>query len=350
MASSAPTDTTTPTTKQIPTIFNIPWHTPSHNHTLTNVTPTMHTTSYLAINPSLNPSSISHAGHTVLITGATAGIGLAMAKSFITASASKVIITGRRQERIDAAVSLLRQHAAELGKTETVVVGERSDAVDMEEIDALWQKLGEEGTVVDVLALNAVGEMAMGGLCAPKEEGGRSTGEVWGKLEKNLRGPMRSVELFMRQPGGRGREKFLLNTSTASAHISHPAYSPALASCPEYGFTKATAGLFFGYIAQQADPEKLQVISFHPGTIYSELCQGLGVDKSVLPFDDISLPADFATWATTKEARFLHGRFVWAAWDVDELRAIYEERFKKDPEMFRFGVVGLAGSNLHVTQ
>lgn len=129
-----------------------------------------------------------------------------MAKSFITASVSKVIITGRRQERIDAAVSLLKQHATELGKqTEVEVVGEKSDAVDMEQIDALWQKLGEEGTVVDVLALNAMGEMAMGGLCAPEEEGGRSTMEIWGKLEKNLRGPMKHTELFMRQ--GADREK-----------------------------------------------------------------------------------------------------------------------------------------------
>lgn len=80
--------------------------------------------------------------------------------------------------------------------------------------------------------------------------------------------------------------QFLINISTASAHISFPEYSPALSSSPEYGFTKATAGLFFRYIAQRSDPEKMQVVSIHPGTIYSELWQGLGVEKSVLPFDD----------------------------------------------------------------
>lgn len=80
--------------------------------------------------------------------------------------------------------------------------------------------------------------------------------------------------------------QFLINISTASAHVSFPEYSPALASSPEYGFTKATAGLFFRYIAQRSDPEKMQVVSIHPGTIYSELWQRLGVEKSVLPFDD----------------------------------------------------------------
>ncbi|KAK3334507.1 hypothetical protein B0H65DRAFT_75163 [Neurospora tetraspora] len=333
----------TTNTGEIPTLFGLPWTTRTFNPSFSNVTPTMHTSSYPAINPALNPL-ISHTGKTVLITGATAGIGLAMAKSFVTASASKVIITGRKQERLDKAVGILRQHAKELGK-QTEVVGEKSDAAKMEEIDALWKKLGEEGEVVDVLILNAVGEMAMGRLC---EEGGRTTVEIWGKLEANLRGPMRYTELFMKQ-GKKDRQKFLINISTASAHISHPEYSPALAACSEYGFTKATAGLFFRYIAQQSDTERLQVVSFHPGTIYSEMWQGLGVEKNILPFDDISLPADFAVWAATKEARFIHGRFVWAHWDVDEMKAAYAERFGKDAELFRFGVCGLAGSNLHVT-
>lgn len=295
----------TTNTGEIPTLFGLPWTTRTFNPSFSNVTPTMHTSSYPAINPALNPL-ISHTGKTVLITGATAGIGLAMAKSFVTASASKVIITGRKQERLDKAVGILRQHAKELGK-QTEVVGEKSDAAKMEEIDALWKKLGEEGEVVDVLILNAVGEMAMGRLC---EEGGRTTVEIWGKLEANLRGPMRYTELFMKQGkkdrqkvqfvrmmagvGGRRRgrmngltqKQFLINISTASAHISHPEYSPALAACSEYGFTKATAGLFFRYIAQQSDTERLQVVSFHPGTIYSEMWQGLGVEKNILPFDD----------------------------------------------------------------
>ncbi|KAK3949566.1 hypothetical protein QBC32DRAFT_219421 [Pseudoneurospora amorphoporcata] len=331
-------------TSEIPTILGLPWNTPTFDCGVSNVTPTMHTTSYPAINPALNPL-ISQAGKTVLITGSTAGIGLAMAKSFVTASASKVIITGRRQERLDKAVDILRQHAKEIGNHQTKVVGNKLDATKMEEIDAFWKKLGEEGVVVDVLILNAVGDMATGGLC---EEGGRTTMEIWSKLEANLRAPMRHTELYMKQ-GKDDRQKFLLNTSTASAHVSHPEYSPALAAAPEYGFTKATAGLFFGYIAQQADPDKLQVVNFHPGTIYSELWQyGLGVEKSLLPFDDVSLPADFAVWATTTEARFIHGRFVWAHWDVDEMKALYAERFVKDKDLFRFGVCGLAGSNLHV--
>jgi hypothetical protein len=30
-------------------------------------------------------------------------------------------------------------------------------------------------------------------------------------------------------------------------------------------------------------------------------------------------------WAASKEAKFLNGRFVWANWDVDELKAAAAE-------------------------
>jgi len=40
-------------------------------------------------------------GNTVLITGGTSGIGLAFAEQF-TQAGSKVIITGRREERLKA--------------------------------------------------------------------------------------------------------------------------------------------------------------------------------------------------------------------------------------------------------
>jgi hypothetical protein len=35
----------------------------------------------------------------------------------------------------------------------------------------------------------------------------------------------------------------------------------------------------------------------------------------------VSLPAHFMVWAASDEAKFLNGKFVWANWDVDELKA-----------------------------
>ena len=35
----------------------------------------------------------------------------------------------------------------------------------------------------------------------------------------------------------------------------------------------------------------------------------------------VSLPAHFLLWLASSEASFLNGKFVWANWDVSELKA-----------------------------
>jgi NAD(P)-dependent dehydrogenase (short-subunit alcohol dehydrogenase family) len=42
-------------------------------------------------------------------------------------------------------------------------------------------------------------------------------------------------------------------------------------------------------------------------------------------FDLVSLPASFNVWLASPEARFLKGKFLWANWDVDELKARAKE-------------------------
>lgn len=42
-------------------------------------------------------------------------------------------------------------------------------------------------------------------------------------------------------------------------------------------------------------------------------------------FDLVSLPASFNVWLASPEARFLKGKFLWANWDVDELKAQAKE-------------------------
>jgi hypothetical protein len=42
-------------------------------------------------------------------------------------------------------------------------------------------------------------------------------------------------------------------------------------------------------------------------------------------FDLVSLPASFNVWLASPEARFLKGKFLWANWDVDELKAEAKE-------------------------
>ena len=45
-------------------------------------------------------------------------------------------------------------------------------------------------------------------------------------------------------------------------------------------------------------------------------------------------------WASTAQAAFLHGRFVWCHWDVEEMVAM-QPRFQADPGFLRIGLQGI---------
>ena len=63
--------------------------------------------------------------------------------------------------------------------------------------------------------------------------------------------------------------------------------------------------------------------------------------------DDLDdLPGAFAVWAASKEAEFLHGRYVWASWDVGELsKGETRKCVDENPDYLRVGIVGLRGTN-----
>ena len=50
------------------------------------------------------------------------------------------------------------------------------------------------------------------------------------------------------------------------------------------------------------------------------------------------MPASFIVWATSTEADFLSGKFIWANWDVDELK-VKKEELLASPQL-TFGLLG----------
>ncbi len=79
-----------------------------------------------------------------VVTGGSSGIGLATAHRFI-ADGAQVIITGRNQEALDAAI-------AELGDRATGIHG---DVAKLEDLDRLFAQLQEQFGRVDVIFANA---------------------------------------------------------------------------------------------------------------------------------------------------------------------------------------------------
>lgn len=45
-------------------------------------------------------------------------------------------------------------------------------------------------------------------------------------------------------------------------------------------------------------------------------------------------------WVSTPAAAFLHGRFIWANWDADELMAM-KQKILDDPALLKIGITGV---------
>ncbi|KAI1035171.1 hypothetical protein LB504_005842 [Fusarium proliferatum] len=291
-----------------------------------------HKKPYQAIDPAL--PALQQTGRTLIVTGGNSGIGYAIARSFVKANAARVVILGRRKDVVASAAAKLQEEGYQFGSG-TDVQGRTCDISDLKSTEHLWKALEAEGTFVDVLVLSA----ASYGSTETILDGGMS--KVWGDFESNVRSTLDMTERFYKQKAADpGQTKFLVNISTCAAYM----WSTMGPDRPTYGLTKNASTLLLQQIAQDTKPTDMQIISFHPGGILTDSAKRVGGDNlKGLVFDDENLPGHFSVWAATPEATFLHGRFVWANWDVDELKTgPVREQIDTDEHFLKVGVEGLS--------
>ena len=130
-----------------------------------------------------------------------------------------------------------------------------------------------------------------------------------------------------------------------------------MAQRPAYTLSKAAAATYFQLLAQETPKEKIQIVTVHPGLVYNDYWKSFGLPAE--HFEDrehlalvsscvqlmwfvADLSAGFAVWITSQEAAFLHGRVVWATWDVTELaNGDVRKRIEEDFYFLKESVVGL---------
>ncbi|TGO10298.1 hypothetical protein BTUL_0139g00250 [Botrytis tulipae] len=113
-----------------------------------DIVKTYHNSSHEAISP-FRPE-LSQAGRTVLITGASAGIGFTIVRAYASASASKVNLIGRRKDVVHNPASKLSGEFKD-----TKFDARVCDVGNVAESATLWSDLRADGFFVDVLVLNA---------------------------------------------------------------------------------------------------------------------------------------------------------------------------------------------------
>jgi len=168
---------------------------------------TLHKTPYPAISP-LRPE-LSQAGRTVLITGASVGIGFAIARAFVQAKTTRLIITGRRQSVLDDAARRLEAEASKAGSP-SVITSYSLDVSSLEATEKLWTDLKRDVVVVDVLVLNAA---SLGHPGKPVID--MDLDALWQAYGVNVRSLFDHTQRFYKQEGKGATETKVLRARTA---------------------------------------------------------------------------------------------------------------------------------------
>ena len=116
---------------------------------------------------------------TVIVTGGTRGIGLALAEGFVLAGA-RVVVASRKADACEEAA----KHLRDLGGQ---AIGVPAHAGDLDDLDVLVDRTVAEFGGIDVVVNNAANALA--------QPLGEITVEAWAKsYEVNLRGPVFLVQ------------------------------------------------------------------------------------------------------------------------------------------------------------
>ncbi|KAJ6119515.1 Sorbose reductase SOU1 [Penicillium sp. IBT 18751x] len=285
----------------------------------------IHKTAYAGIDAAL--PSLSQHGKTVLITGGAGGIGFAIARAFAVANASHLILLGRDESRLIRATERLKHEVPSFSGQVTTQVAE---LVNPDSLERVWNNVLEVASAVDVLILNAA---YMGESRETLQHGWR---QVWEQYEVNVRGNLTLVDKFVQQTQVQGSgKKFIVNVTSDAINNYE-----AMEGQRPYAATKAAWTCLLQHIALEIPVSNVQIINMHPGGVYTETIAQM-LPQDCYEWDSDTLPGNFAVWAATNEAAFLHGRYCWAGWDIEEMRKKLGENEFRNPQFLRVGVIGM---------
>jgi uncharacterized oxidoreductase len=184
-------------------------------------------------------------GRTILITGGSAGIGLAFARKFLELG-NEVIVTGRRQAVLDA---LKAQHPS----LHTI----QSDIADPTQIAALAARLKTDFPRLDVLMNNAGV-----GLARNLSTFSGDLSELMSEMEINVGGVIRTtsalIDLLTANLGT------VINVSSGLAFVPLPAM-------PIYSATKAAVHSYTQSLRFQLEDSGVEVIELMPPAVRTDL-------------------------------------------------------------------------------
>ncbi|CAO2648462.1 Nn.00g077290.m01.CDS01 [Neocucurbitaria sp. VM-36] len=267
-----------------------------------SLTKKYHKTAYDQIDPTL--PALSAAGKNIVVTGGGTGIGAATALSFAQAGAASISILGRRTELLESTKSHI----------ESLVPGAQvhtygTDATQKDAVNETFQTINERVGKIHVLVNNHGYKPKV----APKNSAIKDIDveEWWKCFEVNIKGAFNITQAFLQYNSD---DAVVVYVTTALSHFD------GFPNSSSYSSSKAGGVRVFSTL--QAEHPELRVVCLHPGVVNTGVVRDAKVAGMA---DDVSLPGGVMVWLACPEAAFLKGKYIWANWDVSEMKARAEE-------------------------
>ena len=297
------------------------------NHgTIQKFTPTLHNDTY----PFISSSKANLSGRNVLITGASKGIGQAVARSFGQAGASGIILLAR--SALGETKDLVYSAAEKAGRAQPKVLMIKCDTTSEKDVDAAAKQVAEVFGRIDVVINNA------GYLETWKPVAETDPSEWWKTWEVNVKGTYlvsrASIPLLLKPAAAEAEGAGLktIVTMTSMGGISTRPHASA------YQSSKTAQIRLTNFLCADYKEEGLLAFSVHPGSVKTELAQGMPAYMHEMLKDTPELVGDSMVWLTGERREWLRDRFVSVSWDMEELEAKRGEIEERDLLKFKMAV------------
>ncbi|KAI0027546.1 NAD-P-binding protein [Vararia minispora EC-137] len=262
---------------------------------------TRHHGVYPAIDPKSHIAGQTYRDKVVLITGASTGIGRETAILYARAGASVVLVA-----RNAAVLEEARQAATRVGAEARVLAVCANVCVPERAEDAVKQAIEAFGRL-DILIANA-GVGVKPGQCLSEVD----PLAWWSLFEVNVLGVYNFVRYAMAHL--QKTNGYIIATSSGMAQLRYPGMS-------SYAISKMAVNRLVEFI--DLEYPEVKTFALHPGTIRT----GINAETPELPTpDSAALPAALSLHITAGKVDWMHGRYISANWDVEELEKDWKNK------------------------
>jgi NAD(P)-dependent dehydrogenase (short-subunit alcohol dehydrogenase family) len=278
-------------------------------------TPTRHKSPHPSIDPLTNklPSPL-----TVLVIGASRGIGAHIAYAYAQAGAASLILSARASST--PALEAVEQRCLELspGVRTAIIPADITSATSVEE---LAKRVKEEFGHLDVVVLNSGWS---GPVVLNMHEG--SPQDFQDVFNTNVQGTYLVAHYFV---------PLLLSSNGSNVFIAVGSFAACITSGhianTAYCVSKFAQMRLIEFLAEQYGAKGLLSVAVHPGAVLTQMADST-TPESFREYltDDPALCGAFLVWLCREKRMWLNGRLVGATWDTAELEERKEEVVEQD--------------------